>query len=159
MARIMHGDFWEEVDRFHKHIEENYQRNEKDFVIPTREEMEGLVRLGIAMKIKDFDKAEQLIQQYDFPFEVVHYTDITNDHAVYHMLREKYDQGDHRGWGIYVWAERPSFPVVVQVTHPIFDEQTHDVGARVFRAGAYGFFMHGSHRYSWPSASDQTGLF
>lgn len=156
--REMEGNLLEEIQKYHSHIVINYPQDAKDFVIPTKNEMDALFNLGVNMENNDLEKAQEIINDNNFPFEIIRYSDTSNNEH-YRMLREKYDYGrediDHRGWGIFVWNEAPQYAWIMQATHPVFDEETPIIACSIFQKGAHALFMSGTHRYSYPSADDQ----
>jgi hypothetical protein len=80
-------------------------------------------------------------------YELVRYTDQTTA-AIYLGVREILVGGLQTvGWGSYFVNLAFDEDVLVEAPHPLFDTNTPEIAARVFRdAGARGFLMAGAHR-------------
>jgi len=54
-----------------------------------------------------------------------------------------------RGWGTYIVAVDPSTSADIHVNHPVFDTDTHIVGAKIYReCDCRWLLMAGTHRYA-----------
>ncbi len=97
-----------------------------------------------------FSEAQDLIDQHEFPYEVVEFND-TDTGRTYYMLREHlnmdyFDDNDHPdqpelhqhgsfdyGWGLYVFNPSSDVPVNVNVVHPKDDFISIPVATKAFQ--------------------------
>ncbi len=97
----------------------------------------------------NLDEAQELIDGFDFPYDVVIFHDTDTDRT-YYLLRERlnmdyYDDnetpnftGDDEiggfdyGWGLYVYYPEASLPVIVTTPHPTDDYTTTVIGHKTF---------------------------
>jgi hypothetical protein len=73
----------------------------------------------------------------------------------YWVVVEK--QNNHRGLGTYILDTRPRRNIVLEVPHPLFDQNTPEQGARVLQeTRARALFISGTHRCSNAAVSPCT---
>ncbi|MDD2331083.1 MAG: fibronectin type III domain-containing protein, partial [Candidatus Cloacimonetes bacterium] len=101
-----------------------------------------------AFLMGELDTAQTLIDLYDFPYQVVHFTDLDTGRT-YYMLREipsdmyyddngtadPYDDevgGFRYGWGLYVYNPMSTRPLIVTVPHPTDDYPSSAIGYEGF---------------------------
>lgn len=85
-------------------------------------------------------------------YQVVRYTDTaTRRVAVLLAERSTSDRRWVRGWGLFAWAPSATNSLLVEVTHPVADVETEDVGVVAFRrARGRALFVAGAHRDANP---------
>ena len=94
----------------------------------------------------DLVAACNVIQNNDFPYDIVRYTDTGNSHESYLMLKE--NAPISLGWGTYVIKSDGLFrDVVIEIPHPRYELQTDEEGLEIFRQiNARALLMAGTHR-------------
>ena len=96
----------------------------------------------------DFIYAEQLIEAYSFPYEIIQFEDTTTSRT-YYLLREilnydyfddnlNFDRPDEHGsfdygWGLYIYNPEATQPAVITVPHPNDDFITPALGYKCFK--------------------------
>ncbi len=119
------------------------------YVAPSADQLTQWEEIILAFIAGDLTGADELIEQYEFPYEVVVFHDSDTGNT-YHMLRELvnpdyYDDNatadtyddEHgsfnRGWGLYIKnTEEDAKPILVTVPHPNDDYITPAFGIRTF---------------------------
>jgi len=106
--------------------------------VPTGEQIAAWELLVHMVLQGNIPAACQIIQSQDFPYHLVHFTDVRNENERYWMLRE--DTPVSMGWGTYVFrtAEDSQIPIedlplVIEVPHPVADWYTDPQGVTIFR--------------------------
>jgi hypothetical protein len=100
----------------------------------------------------DIPAACQILQSQDFPYHLVHFTDVRNEAEVYWILRE--DAPVSMGWGTYVFrttqdsqVSTEELPLIIEVPHPVADWRTDPEGVTIFRQSrARALLVAGTHR-------------
>ncbi|MBW6515326.1 MAG: fibronectin type III domain-containing protein [Candidatus Cloacimonetes bacterium] len=105
-----------------------------------------------------FDETQTLINQYEFPYEVVQFND-TDTGRTFYMLREQlnYSHFDDNGfpdqpemhqigsfdfgWGIYLFNPDSNVPLIVNVVHPKDDFISIPVATKAFQLWDARFMM------------------
>lgn len=120
-----------------------------DFRIATTQELNNWNQVVMEFINGNYTQAQNLINTFSFPYNVVQFTDTDTD-RVYYMLREILnmdyfdDQGTPEttddvhgsfdyGWGLYVvWPDAPQ-PIIVNVVHPNDDFITPPLAVKAFQ--------------------------
>ena len=120
-----------------------------DYIIPTDSLMENWSMVITEYLAGNLEAAEQLITDFEFPYQVVVFNDLTTNQT-YYVLRENlhldyYDDngtpnqlddeiGAFRyGWGLYVFNPVSENPVIVNMPHPNDDFVTPAIGYKAFK--------------------------
>ena len=128
-----------------------------DFKIATTQELNNWNHVVETFIAGNYASAQDLINQYEFPYTVVQFNDIDTGRT-YYMLRENlnYDYFDDQGtpettddvegsfdygWGLYVvWPEAPK-PIIVNVVHPNDDFIVPPLAVKAFQDWDAKYFM------------------
>jgi hypothetical protein len=94
----------------------------------------------------DLESACAVIQENQFPYQIVRYTDEGYDGSTYVLLKENLPISV--GWGTYlINTNRQPGDLVIEVPHPRCEWNTESMGVELFRqAEASAFLMAGTHR-------------
>ena len=128
-----------------------------DYVTPSTQDLENWNQVVTQFMYGNYEDAEELIEQFVFPYQVVQFTDTDTD-RVYYMLREILDmtQTDDQGtpettddvqgafsygWGLYVvWPESDK-PIIINVVHPNDDFIVPPLAVKSFQDWDAKYFM------------------
>ncbi len=107
-----------------------------DYRIPTTTDLQKWESVFADFLALDLDAAQQKLDDYEFPFEVVQFQDLDSGRNLY-MLRETLnDDVDNNGtelpdddetgsfdfgWGLYIYNPAASRPIVITAPHPCDD--------------------------------------
>jgi hypothetical protein len=119
-------------------------RDDRPYVDPT-EVLTAFRHVAAALAWGDVKDAARKASLFDY--EVVKFTD-NRTHSRYLVLRQNLDREPQlRGWGSYIINPDSRIDALVEVPHPLADEQTPEIGGAVFeRSAAKGFLLAGAHR-------------
>mgnify|MGYP001559500954 CR=1 FL=1 len=81
-------------------------------------------------------------------YQVLRYTDTSTNRVIVLLAERSTKDGKWaRGWGLFGWATTARGELFVEVTHPVADIDTEDVGVIAFRrASGRALFVAGAHR-------------
>ena len=115
-------------------------------VVPTTAQLAAWEQLVEAVSTLDLASACAVIQENQFPYQIVRYTDEGYDGSTYWLLKENLPVSV--GWGTYlVNTDRQPGDLVIEVPHPRCEVNTESMGIELFRqAGGFAFLMAGTHR-------------
>ena len=120
-----------------------------NYVNPSEEQLAHWEEVILAYLDGDLNQVDTLIEQYDFPYEMVVFHD-SDTGREYHMLREQLNMGYYDdnatadtyddvtgsfdyGWGLYIRNLDPdAYPMLVTVPHPNDDYITPPSGVNAF---------------------------
>jgi len=129
-----------------------------NFQIPSATDMTNWGYVTDAFLAHDWDLAQDLINSYGYPFQVVQFND-TDSGRTYYMIREipdpqyydnngttldTYDDEDgafHYGWGLFIYNPAGNRPLIITVPHPCDDYPTPNVGYETFQLWNAKFLM------------------
>ena len=135
------GDFVAEVSRL---SDLAFGSDSNLYIAPSSQEQADFKSLADTLLAGDVAASDS--QAGSLGYQVIEYTDTVSS-GVYHGLREQTAGGVQKGWGSFFVNLDFHADALVEVPHPLFDTNSWDVGAKVFRdAGARGFLMAGAHR-------------
>lgn len=119
-------------------------RDDRPYVDPT-EVLTAFRHVAAALAWGDANDAARKASLFDY--EVVKFTD-NHTHNRYLVLRQDLDrEPQSRGWGSYIINPDSRIDALVEVPHPLADEQTPEIGGAVFeQSAAMGFLLAGTHR-------------
>lgn len=115
------------------------------YVVPSAQQRSDFSLLAGAVRAGNDAQADLLAAPLGY--EVVRYTDqVSAD--IYLGVREILVGGEQTvGWGSYFVNLSFATDVLIEAPHPLFDTNTPEIAARVFRdSAARGFLMAGAHR-------------
>jgi hypothetical protein len=120
--------------------------NSNEMVVPTTEQMDAWESIIQNITLGYLTTACDLIWANQFPYHLVEFTDIRNNSEIYVILRENLPNSV--GWGTYVVRTGGAVkPIIVEVPHPIADENTEVEGVEIFRQlHARALLLAGTHR-------------
>jgi hypothetical protein len=123
-------------------------RDSEGMTLPTDEEARRFIQGVRAARDGDPGRAAELVDPLAYDVRTV--VDSVTRRRLYVFEERRSDAGDWpHGWGMYVIAAEPSRPLVVEVSHPVYDINTPQVGVAAFRHGdAFGLLVAGTHRYA-----------
>ena len=118
--------------------------NSNGYNEPTNSQLETWK--SIITDIQNSPDLSSLDQQLDdFNYELIY--DDPNYPAGYYIMYEKFPV--QHGWGTFVYNSNSNNNLQIHVSHPIYDFNTHIIGAKAFQSlNAQWFIMAGAHRYS-----------
>lgn len=127
-----------------------------DFLVPNTAQLNAWTQITEAFLDQDWQGAQDFIDFYGFPYNVVQFTDTDYDRT-YYMLREVLnDDFDDNissdpdddvtgsfdyGWGLYIYNPDAQNPVIVTVPHPTDDFPTIVLGYHTFTKWDSAFLM------------------
>ena len=92
-------------------------------------------------------RAAELVDPLAYGVRAV--VDSVTDRRLYLFEERRSDGSRPHGWGLYVIAAGASRPLLVEVSHPLHDINTPQVGVVAFQHGhAAGLLVAGTHRYA-----------
>ena len=115
-------------------------------IVPTTEQMAAWESIIQNTTTGNLTAACDLIRSNQFPYHLVEFMDTPYNNEKYVILRE--NQPISVGWGTYVIRSGASVnAIVVEVPHPIADENTEVEGVEIFRhLQARALLLAGTHR-------------
>jgi hypothetical protein len=116
--------------------------------LPTEAQRHRFIDGLRAAEAGDPERAEALVAPLAYGVRTV--VDSATHRTLY-VFEERREEGGgwHHAWGLYVIPAGPSRPLFVEVTHPVHDVNTPQVGVQAFRQGdAAGLLVAGAHRYA-----------
>ncbi len=123
-------------------------RYSEGYDVPTSTEASAMASAYKALARGEISKAASLAKPYRY--DVVRFSDTATGRR-FNILQERRlaDGGYARAWGLYVRNAGSTSALTVEVTHPVFDVHSADVGVAEFlRASAADLFVSGAHRYA-----------
>lgn len=144
-VKVASGDLATTIDSFVDEIPRAYT---KAYDVPTSLEVETMREAYDAVETGNLAEAAGLADPLGY--DVVRYTDTdTGREAVVLSERQNSDGSWDHAWGMYVHSTSGASDTTVEVTHPIADWNTENVGVELFRdANAEDLFIAGAHRYA-----------
>jgi hypothetical protein len=122
-------------------------RGSEAMTLPTAEEARQFVAGVRAARDGDPQRAADLVDPLDYGVRTV--VDSITGRRLYLFEERRSDDGWPHGWGLYAIAAGSSRPLIVEVSHPLYDINTAPVGVQAFRRGdAGGLLVAGTHRYA-----------
>ena len=115
----------------------------RPYVVPDSTALTDFSNLAAALFANDLVTAAPLAASLNY--ELVEFTDSSTGDLL-RLLREELDGQDEvtRGWGSYFLNVTRTANVLVEITHPLFDTNSAEVGAEAFLASdSRGFLMAG----------------
>ena len=123
-------------------------RDSEGYDVPTSAEASAMASAYKALSRGEISKAASLAKPYRY--DVVRFSDTTTGRR-FNLLQERRlaDGGYAHAWGLYVRTAGSTSALSVEVTHPVFDVHSAQVGVDEFlRASAADLFVSGAHRYA-----------
>ncbi|HXH80237.1 hypothetical protein [Nocardioides sp.] len=116
--------------------------------LPTEAEGERFIAGLTAVSRGDHEQAMRLLEPLSYTLTTL--TDSVTGRQSWVVSESQDDDGNWpHGWGLYVFAAESGNQLVVEVSHPLFDVNTPQIGVEAFRRGdAQVLLMAGTHRYS-----------
>lgn len=137
------GDLLEEISAISSQLP---WRDSDGMLVPTTAQMAAWEQLIEAISTLDLASACTVIQENQFPYQIVRYTDQGYDGSTYMLLKENLPISV--GWGTYLLdTDGQPGDLVIEVPHPRCEWNTESLGIELFRqAEASAFLMAGTHR-------------
>jgi len=116
--------------------------------VPTSSERSTMVAAYDAIEAGDLSRAASLADPLGY--DVVQYEDTVSGRTLVILSERQNPDGSWpHAWGMYIFSPRESSDTTVEVTHPVADWNTEDIGVETFRkANAEDLFIAGAHRYA-----------
>ncbi|REJ76404.1 MAG: hypothetical protein DWQ47_12420 [Acidobacteria bacterium] len=113
------------------------------FSVPTLEQQNAFRKMITAVLDGQIDKANAIARRESFNYRVVPFKDEKTQRQL--LLIE--ENPLKHGWGFFVIDPGSRSPLVIEVPHPVSDENTEIQGAEAFLlTGARAFILAGTHR-------------
>ncbi len=144
-VKVASGNLAAYIESFVEDIPGKYS---KAYDVPTASERSTMAAAYDAIEAGDLSGAASLVDSHEY--DVVQYEDTaTGQTLVVLSERQNQDGSWPHAWGMYVFSPAATSDTTVEVTHPVADWNTEDVGVEVFRkANAEDLFIAGAHRYA-----------
>jgi hypothetical protein len=123
-------------------------RGSEAMTLPSVAEARQFVAGVRAARDGDPGRAAELVDPLAYGLRTV--VDSVTGRRLY-LFEERRSEGGRwpHGWGLYVIPAGPARPLVVEVSHPLYDVNTPQVGVQVFERGrAEALLVAGTHRYA-----------
>ncbi len=127
-----------------------------DFIIPNTGQLDAWAQISQSFIDQDWQGAQDLLDFYGFPYNVVQFNDTDYDRT-YYMLREVLNSDTDNnidtdtdddvvgsfdyGWGLYIFNPDAANPIIVTVPHPTDDYPTIVLGYHTFVKWDSAFLM------------------
>lgn len=129
-------------------------RGSESLQLPSDRQASAFTRALDKVRNGDVDGARRLAEPLGYMIRVV--TD-TGDGRALAVLADQPSDSRYRGWGLYVVALEVATPLTVEVTHPVHDMLTPQLGVEAFRFGKGRLLaIAGTHRYANDEGTSDT---
>ncbi len=113
------------------------------FVVPSDEQQKNWKQIVQNILNKRFKKAETIIKEQKVPYKIISFTDTSTEREYILLEESPYS----KGWGLYAFDLETKSPLVIEIPHPISDENTELQGIEAFlQTRAKAFLLAGTHR-------------
>lgn len=138
--RVLDGDLLNQITQLEAQMP---RANSQGFVVPADAEKTAFAEIVKNLEAGEIDRAGGRAAENDY--ELVRYTDRGDAHAISWLLRES--KPIRKGWGLYAIRQNAAQDVIVEAPHPLADEETPAIAARLYRAlQARALLIAGAHR-------------
>jgi hypothetical protein len=118
-----------------------------EYLIPTESQLAQWEAVILCWLDQDLSSAENLIQQYQFPYEAVLFQDLDSGKLLYILRETLNDDMDTNGtqspeddevgsfdygWGLYIFDPSASRPIIISVPHPCDDYPSPVMGLEAY---------------------------
>ena len=123
-------------------------KNTEVYDLPTSSERATMTSAYDAIEAGNLSRAASLVNP--LRYDVVRYKDTVTGRTSIMLAERRNANGSWpHAWGLYVFSPKATSDTCVEVTHPVADWNTEDVGVETFRkANAEDLFIAGAHRYA-----------
>jgi len=140
VPRRLDGDLLNQIAQLEAEMP---RANSQGFVVPTDAEKTAFAEIVEKLQADDIDRAVE--QAAEAAYELIQYVDRDDAHAMSWLLRES--KPIRKGWGLYAIRRNAAQDVIVEAPHPLADEGTPAIAARLYRAlQARALLVAGAHR-------------
>jgi hypothetical protein len=134
------------VEKVRKLAAGQFKQGSNRYRIPTPEEQEAWSRIVGSIARNRIREASRTLADQGFPYRLVRFRE-ESDGRDFILLEE--EEPRIYGWGLFVFAVKPSGPLLIEVPHPVSDSGTEIQGIRAFLdTDARAFILSGVHRRS-----------
>lgn len=131
-------------------VKNQLAKGSNKFVVPTGGQQAAWKEVVTNVLKKRPRRARRIIKRHSFPYRIIRFTDDATKRE-YLLLEER---PGSRGWGFYVFDTKTKNRLVIEVPHPVSDENTEREGIEAFlETGARAFLLAGAHRHTNPTLS------
>ena len=140
IPRRLDGDLLNQITQLEAEMP---RANSQGFVVPTDAEKTAFAEIVEKLEAGDIERAGE--QAAEGNYELVQYADRGDANSISWLLREL--KPIRKGWGLYAIRQNAAQDVIVEAPHPLADEGTPAIAARLYRAlQARALLIAGAHR-------------